>query len=271
MLHTDERTIANVFADAGYVTGHIGKWDIGSRDQGPLERGFMQVARTAPKVKGKHYWYVKEDGSVGFLIAALAVWASTLSEAGPGYAFYLQPDFSKLFETRTITGAAGQAFFSLSLGMGAMMGATLQAPLAALVAEEFPEDLEYWLGWTRKSLASGPDEAWRYHIVAGRILILQEKYHEASLELTAGIRRGKMLIDGFSVLAQLRRRADVPVILLTARTEESDRLLGLELGADDYVVKPFHFEEVNARVHALLRRSGGWSSSIRQSCSSPLR
>ncbi len=56
-----------------------------------------------------------------FLIAALAVWASTLSEAGPGYAFYLQPDFSKLFETRTITGAAGQAFFSLSLGMGAMI------------------------------------------------------------------------------------------------------------------------------------------------------
>ena len=56
-----------------------------------------------------------------FLIAALAVWASTLSEAGPGYAFYLQPDFSKLFETRIITGAAGQAFFSLSLGMGAMI------------------------------------------------------------------------------------------------------------------------------------------------------
>jgi NSS family neurotransmitter:Na+ symporter len=56
-----------------------------------------------------------------FLIAALAVWASTLSGAGPGYAFYLQPDFSKLFETQTITGAAGQAFFSLSLGMGAMI------------------------------------------------------------------------------------------------------------------------------------------------------
>ena len=56
-----------------------------------------------------------------FLIAALAVWASTLSGAGPGYAFYLQPDLSELFATRTITGAAGQAFFSLSLGMGAMI------------------------------------------------------------------------------------------------------------------------------------------------------
>jgi NSS family neurotransmitter:Na+ symporter len=56
-----------------------------------------------------------------FLVAALAVWASTLSEAGPGYTFYLQPDLSRIFQTSTITGAAGQAFFSLSLGMGAMI------------------------------------------------------------------------------------------------------------------------------------------------------
>jgi len=56
-----------------------------------------------------------------FLIASLAVWAATLSGSGPGYAFYLQPDLSKIFEARTITGAAGQAFFSLSLGMGAMI------------------------------------------------------------------------------------------------------------------------------------------------------
>lgn len=55
------------------------------------------------------------------LIASLAIWASTLSGSGPGYAFYLQPDMSRIFETKTITGAAGQAFFSLSLGMGAMI------------------------------------------------------------------------------------------------------------------------------------------------------
>ncbi|MCG6923785.1 MAG: sodium-dependent transporter [Acidobacteria bacterium] len=55
------------------------------------------------------------------LIAALAVWASTLSGGGPGYAFYLHPDLSRIFHTETITGAAGQAFFSLSLGMGAMI------------------------------------------------------------------------------------------------------------------------------------------------------
>jgi len=55
------------------------------------------------------------------LIAALAVWAATLSGGGPGYAFYLRPDISHVFQTKTITGAAGQAFFSLSLGMGAMI------------------------------------------------------------------------------------------------------------------------------------------------------
>jgi NSS family neurotransmitter:Na+ symporter len=55
------------------------------------------------------------------MIVGLAVWAATLSGAGPGYAFYLHPDLSRVFHASTITGAAGQAFFSLSLGMGAMI------------------------------------------------------------------------------------------------------------------------------------------------------
>ena len=62
-------------------------------------------------------------------------------------------------------------------------------------------------------------------------------------------------IDGFSILSQLRKRTDVPVILLTARTEETDRVLGLELGADDYVVKPFSPRELAARVRTVLRRA----------------
>jgi DNA-binding response OmpR family regulator len=62
-------------------------------------------------------------------------------------------------------------------------------------------------------------------------------------------------LDGLSVLTQLRRSSDVPVILLTARTEEPDRVLGLELGADDYVVKPFSPRELSARVRTVLRRS----------------
>ena len=63
-------------------------------------------------------------------------------------------------------------------------------------------------------------------------------------------------VDGFSILSELRKRTDVPVILLTARTEETDRLLGLKLGADDYVVKPFSPRELAARVQAVLRRVG---------------
>jgi DNA-binding response OmpR family regulator len=62
-------------------------------------------------------------------------------------------------------------------------------------------------------------------------------------------------VDGFSVLGEVRRHSDVPVILLTARTEEPDRVLGLELGADDYVVKPFSPRELAARVRTVLRRT----------------
>ena len=61
--------------------------------------------------------------------------------------------------------------------------------------------------------------------------------------------------DGFDVLAEIRRTHDVPVILLTARTEEADRVLGLEIGADDYVIKPFSPRELAARVRSVLRRA----------------
>jgi two-component system alkaline phosphatase synthesis response regulator PhoP len=63
--------------------------------------------------------------------------------------------------------------------------------------------------------------------------------------------------NGFEVLRELRRRGiDVPVIILTARGEELDRVLGLEIGADDYLVKPFSVRELVARIHARLRREG---------------
>ena len=62
-------------------------------------------------------------------------------------------------------------------------------------------------------------------------------------------------LDGFEVCRILRRDNDVPVLMLTARGEEIDRVLGLELGADDYVVKPFSMRELLARVKAMLRRS----------------
>jgi len=61
--------------------------------------------------------------------------------------------------------------------------------------------------------------------------------------------------DGLTILRQLRRDGAIPVILLTARTEEVDRILGLELGADDYIVKPFSPRELAARVRTVLRRA----------------
>jgi DNA-binding response OmpR family regulator len=61
--------------------------------------------------------------------------------------------------------------------------------------------------------------------------------------------------DGLDVARAIRRASDVPIIMLTARTEEADRVAGLELGADDYVTKPFSAREVVARVRAVMRRA----------------
>ena len=63
-------------------------------------------------------------------------------------------------------------------------------------------------------------------------------------------------VDGLDVAREIRRKADTPLIMLTARVEETDRLIGLELGADDYITKPFSPREVVARVRAVLRRAG---------------
>ncbi len=62
-------------------------------------------------------------------------------------------------------------------------------------------------------------------------------------------------LDGWEVCRRLRKTSDVPILMLTARDEEADRLIGLELGADDYVTKPFSPREVVARAKAILRRS----------------
>ena len=69
--------------------------------------------------------------------------------------------------------------------------------------------------------------------------------------------------DGLSILRNLRERKNpLPVILLTARSELNERLEGLNLGADDYLTKPFHIEELLARMHAVTRRAAGTSQSI---------
>ena len=83
-----------------------------------------------------------------------------------------------------------------------------------------------------------------------------------ALELAARIQPDLVLLDvmlpdgsGFDVCRELRQRSQVPIIMLTARGEEADRVVGLELGADDYIVKPFSAREVAARIRAVLRRA----------------
>ena len=76
-------------------------------------------------------------------------------------------------------------------------------------------------------------------------------------------------MDGLEVCRRLREVAPIPVIMLTARGDESDRVVGLELGADDYVAKPFSPREVVARVKAVLRRSS-MTESISVEASAPL-
>lgn len=64
-------------------------------------------------------------------------------------------------------------------------------------------------------------------------------------------------VDGMEACRQIREFSDVPIIMLTARTEDMDKLLGFDHGADDYMTKPFNILELKARIRALLRRTGG--------------
>ena len=87
---------------------------------------------------------------------------------------------------------------------------------------------------------------------------------EEALELSTREPPDLVLLDvmlpdgsGYDVCRTLRQRSAVPIIMLTARGEETDRIVGLELGADDYIVKPFSAREVAARIRAVLRRSTG--------------
>ena len=65
------------------------------------------------------------------------------------------------------------------------------------------------------------------------------------------------VMDGWAVCAKIRETDKTPIIMLTAKGETTDKVTGLEMGADDYIVKPFEMKELLARVHAVLRRLGG--------------
>ncbi len=76
--------------------------------------------------------------------------------------------------------------------------------------------------------------------------------------------------DGRDVCRELRRRSDVPIVMLTARGTEMDKIVGLELGADDYVVKPFSAAEVISRIRAVLRRAGARENGSRAELGKPV-
>jgi two-component system catabolic regulation response regulator CreB len=76
--------------------------------------------------------------------------------------------------------------------------------------------------------------------------------------------------NGFDLCKEIRRESDVPIIFLTARSEEIDRIVGLEIGGDDYMVKPFSPRELSARVRAVLRRSGRGAKDSGAPAGSPL-
>ena len=76
-------------------------------------------------------------------------------------------------------------------------------------------------------------------------------------------------ISGFDLCRQIRRKSDIPVIFLTARADEIDKVVGLEIGADDYLVKPFSPRELTARVRAILRRTAGNAGPAREMESVP--
>jgi two-component system, OmpR family, response regulator RegX3 len=100
-----------------------------------------------------------------------------------------------------------------------------------------------------------------------------------ALELAGSVAPDLVLLDvmlpdgsGYDVCRELRRESRVPIIMLTARGEETDKVVGLELGADDYIVKPFSAREVAARIRAVLRRAGETAASPRsKDAPAPLR
>jgi DNA-binding response OmpR family regulator len=122
------------------------------------------------------------------------------------------------------------------------------APLTALIVEDEPQIRLF----VRGALEA---EGWQVH----------EAGTQQRGVIEAGTRKPDLIVldlglpsvDGLDIARELRRTSTTPIVMLTARGEESDRIVGLELGADDYLVKPFSPKELVARVRAVLRRTSG--------------
>jgi two-component system response regulator PhoP len=121
-----------------------------------------------------------------------------------------------------------------------------EATLRSSVAERLRR-----AGFAVDEAADGPEGLWY-----GR---------EASLDL-AVVDLGLPGLSGMDIIRTLREEGrDFPILILTARGRWEDKVDGLSAGADDYLVKPFHMEELVARAHALIRRAGGWSKAVLES------
>lgn len=122
-----------------------------------------------------------------------------------------------------------------------------------LIAEDEPEIADILIAYLKRS---GFRTA---HALDGR----------RALELHLSLKPDLMLldvlmphVDGWQVLAEVRHRGNTPVIMLTAQDQDMDKLMGLRIGADDYIVKPFNPAEVVARTQAVLRRSVNYKSGV---------
>lgn len=116
-------------------------------------------------------------------------------------------------------------------------------PMKVLVVEDDPAVSEPLLaGLQRNGIET------EHVVYASQVVVAAQNVDVVLLDL--GLPDG----DGIDVLRELRKTSDVPVIIATARGDETDRIVGLELGADDYVVKPFSVRELAARVRAVARR-----------------
>ena len=152
------------------------------------------------------------------------------------------------------------------------MGRPAAAPSPAVAPSGYPYDQA--MAVAKKRILLVEDEA---SIVQPLADALRREGFDPHVATTAaeGIELGRklepdlVLLDlmlpdgsGFDVCRELRRSSDVPIVMLTARGDEADRVVGLELGADDYVVKPFSAREVIARIRAVLRRAGPTPSAV---------
>lgn len=108
----------------------------------------------------------------------------------------------------------------------------------------------------------GIREMLKYHLAAAGFVVLEARDGTSGLRTALSGKPDLVLLDlmlpgmgGLEVCRALRRSSRVPILMITARDAEADKILGLELGADDYITKPFSVREVLARVNAVLRRS----------------